>query len=98
MAKAPNVGYGLFVKERALKPEIGMKEFAALWDQVVADPHKEKKSVTFKATHMDKNSGIKIMVVEHTPSVVTYILEYGPNSHSTGSSPAGLFEKTYQRV
>jgi hypothetical protein len=99
LAKNPSVGYGLFVKERLLKPEIGMKDFAQLWDQVGANPHMEKKTVTFKATHVNKQTPkMRVMVISTSPTVVQYVIEYGPNSYSTGSDPAALFAKNYQPV
>lgn len=51
-ASSASEGYGLFVKERALKPEIGMKEFLKIWEQVSANLHDRLTESDFKPTHI----------------------------------------------
>jgi len=87
--------YGLFVKARGLRPEIGNKEFLAIFDRVSPDPHVTSRTVEFDPTHKSKaDAKLTIMVTQRTPDVVKYILGYG----GTGSDPAALFDKTWKAV
>lgn len=45
--------WDMFVKERGLRPEMGSKEFYALFDSVSACPIDKRVEVDFEATHKD---------------------------------------------
>lgn len=54
--------YGLFVKERNLKPEIDAKEFFDIWDRVTQNPYIETTEVDFIPTHTYK--GMDVMMTD----------------------------------
>jgi hypothetical protein len=53
MGKRMQDSYGLFVRERNLKPEIDMKQFVKIWDSVGANPYNKAEPREFTPTHLD---------------------------------------------
>lgn len=88
--------YGLFVKARALKPDIDAKEFNNIWDSVSPNSHTRQKEVDFKPTHVSsvRDSDLKIMVVFRGPEIISYILSYG----GTGSEPVASFDSQWRLI
>lgn len=91
----PQSAYGLFVKNRMLKPEISMKEFTELLNAVQPNPHEQLRSVTFEPTHKNKNvEGLEAMVVQVDPRTVEFILSNG----NTGADPVRFFEQSWEPI
>lgn len=89
------VAFGLYVKARALKPNMSAKDFYELFDSVGPNAHVQQRTVEFKPTHQSKsNKDLRIMVVSRTPSQVRYILSYG----GEGGDPAGLFDNMWKPI
>lgn len=60
--KVPGELYGLFVKARALKPEIGMKDFVKLFNATEPNGYRSTELIAVTPTHRDTFLGILVHV------------------------------------
>jgi len=75
--------YGLFVKERNLRPEINAGEFFDIWDRVTPNPYIETKEVDFVPTHT--LFGMNVMVTD-----LGNRIEFVGENGMTGGEPKPL--------
>ncbi len=76
----PQTGYGQFVKHRDLKPEIDMKKFVKIWEQVRPQLYIRPKPVWNKDTHILKRNGcdpLPVEVLEDNGVVIRFVTQWG---------------------
>lgn len=86
MSNDKQAAYGLFAKERNLKPEIDAKEFNRIWDSVSANPYIKSEAKAFNPTHLDTLTGKRVQIVEDG-NINKMLWETG----MTGSEPKQFF-------
>ena len=92
LSNDPQSAYGLFVKERNLKPEINAKQFMQIWESVSANPHVRNLTTSFQPTHIDTLTGKQVQITDDG-NVYKLVWENG----LTGSEPKTLFDvKRYE--
>jgi hypothetical protein len=89
--------YGLYVRARNLKPNLNMKEFSSIFNNVNPNPHNKVQEISFSPTHEDSN-GMQIMVTVNTGDRVSYIIKYGPENFGTGGDPIHFFDARWKLI
>jgi SWI/SNF-related matrix-associated actin-dependent regulator 1 of chromatin subfamily A len=75
--KDRHFSYALFDRSRNLESKLSMQEFYDLWDRVDPKAFSEYREIKFKPTHTGINSVEPVMVIQRTPSTVSYINSIG---------------------
>lgn len=91
MSNDQQSAYGLFVKERDLKPEIDAKEFNRIWNSVSANPYVKKENREFKPTHLDTVTNTPVQIEE---TETAYIITW--QNGMTGQDPKQFAKDRYK--
>lgn len=92
----PQIGYGLFVKYRSLKPEIGAKEFNAIFANVSGNRQVTRTTTDFNPTHQRELGGHvqQVQTTKQEDGRISWVSDKG----ATGTDPEAFFNKTFTPI